>query len=294
MVRDELPSPEEWAAVKREPVTPSGALPSGEASISAELLQRVIDAARAGLPNEACGLLVSTASAADGGVPTRYVPLRNAADSPYRYLIDPQEQLRVWIELDDADEVVWAIVHSHVASAAVPSATDVGLAFYPDSLYLICSLADPRSPAVRAWSIVDGVVAEVPLAVVSDAASETGFVLVETGLTIDVVSALRSAVPSFASVAPKYSDETDSDYVKVGSITRYVADCVVRGDHDELPTLFEEVERLLVEGNDEVKTLVVVEVLEGLHHLPVVRQFLGPETRRAWNGLLPYLGGEPA
>jgi proteasome lid subunit RPN8/RPN11 len=80
-------------------------------------------------------------------------------------MIDPQEQLDVWMALDDAGEVVWAIVHSHVASPAEPSATDVGLAFYPDSLYVIVSLADVVAPAVRAWSIVDGAVTEVPLAV---------------------------------------------------------------------------------------------------------------------------------
>ena len=62
--------------------------------------------------------------------------MRNAAASPYRYLMDPDEQLRVLLEIDDADEVVWAIVHSHVASPPRPSATDVGLATYPDALYL--------------------------------------------------------------------------------------------------------------------------------------------------------------
>jgi proteasome lid subunit RPN8/RPN11 len=94
--------------------------------------------------------------------------MRTAAESPYRYMIDPEEQLKVWLELEDNDEVPWAIVHSHVASPAVPSATDVGLAFFPDSLYLVCSLADPERPTVRAWSIVDGTVTEVPLSVTAD------------------------------------------------------------------------------------------------------------------------------
>ena len=97
----------------------------------------LIDALRAGVPNEACGILVSDRYWADGGVALRWVGLRNAAESPYRYMIDAQEQLQVWTELDDADEVVWAIVHSHVASPARPSQTDVGLAFYPDSLYVV-------------------------------------------------------------------------------------------------------------------------------------------------------------
>jgi proteasome lid subunit RPN8/RPN11 len=163
VVRDKLPTPEEWAEVKRE--GSMQVVGAGSASIAAELLQAVIDAARAGVPNEACGLLAAGAHFGQGGSPTRYVAMRNAAESPYRYLIDPQEQLRVWMELEDNGEVPWGIVHSHLASAAVPSATDVGLAFFPDSLYLICPLADPERPTVRAWSIREGVVTEVQLAV---------------------------------------------------------------------------------------------------------------------------------
>ena len=160
---DALPTPDEWASIKREGEMRLGA--AGDVSISAELLQAVIDAAREGVPNEACGLLAASAYAADGGAPSRYIPMRNAAESPYRYMIDPEEQLKVWMELEDNGEVPWGIVHSHVASPAVPSATDVGLAFFPDSLYLVCSLADADRPTVRAWSILDGTVTEVPLAV---------------------------------------------------------------------------------------------------------------------------------
>jgi proteasome lid subunit RPN8/RPN11 len=166
VVKESLPTPDEWAAIKREGSVRSAA--SGNVAISADLLQAVIDAARAGAPNEACGLLVASSYAADGRSPTRYVAMRNAAESPYRYMIDPEEQLKVWLELEDNDEVPWAIVHSHVASPAVPSATDVGLAFFPDSLYLVCSLADPERPTVRAWSIVDGTVTEIPLLVTAD------------------------------------------------------------------------------------------------------------------------------
>ena len=160
---ESLPTPDEWASIKRDGAVQS--MSAGEVSISATLLQAVIDAARDGVPNEACGLLAAPAYAADRGSPTRYIPMRNAAESPYRYLIDPEEQLKVWMELEDNGEVPWGIVHSHVASPAVPSATDVGLAFFPDSLYLVCSLADAERPTVRAWSIVDGTVTEVCLAV---------------------------------------------------------------------------------------------------------------------------------
>lgn len=161
MVSD--PSPEEWAAVKRDPSSVVGG--GGEAAIPAALLQEVLDALRAGVPNEACGVLVSDQYWAAGGAALRWVSMRNAAESPYRYMIDAQEQLRVWTELDDADEVVWAIVHSHVASPPRPSQTDVGLAFYPDSLYVVVSLSEMERPDARAWSIVDGVVTEVALLV---------------------------------------------------------------------------------------------------------------------------------
>jgi proteasome lid subunit RPN8/RPN11 len=130
------------------------------ARVPESLLAAIVEWSLAGRPNEACGLLVAAATAEDGGVPTRFMALRNAAASPYRYLIDPDEQLRAMLEMDDADEVVWGIVHSHIASPPEPSATDVGLAAYPDALHLICSLASVR-PVVRAWSIRDGSVFEV-------------------------------------------------------------------------------------------------------------------------------------
>ena len=162
--RGVVPSADEWAAVKRD----AAAVDMGggaEAPMAAAVLQEMLDALRAGVPNEACGILVSDRYWSDGGAAVRWVGLRNSAESPYRYIIDPQEQLKVWMELDDADEVVWAIVHSHVASPARPSQTDIGLAYYPDSLYVVVSLTEMAQPEVRAWSIVDDVVTEVTLLV---------------------------------------------------------------------------------------------------------------------------------
>ena len=115
--------------------------------------------ARAEAPREACGLIPGSSFAADGGEPLRYVPCRNALASPVRYTIHPEDLLRVTIEADDAGGVIWGIVHSHVRSPAVPSPTDVDLAYYPDALYLVVSLSD--EPALRAWRIVDGSVREV-------------------------------------------------------------------------------------------------------------------------------------
>ncbi len=127
--------------------------------LSAALLEEIVKAARAALPTESVGILVGAAG------PERYLALRNASPSPYRYSIDPDEQLHVWTDLEARGERVVAIVHSHVASPAEPSKTDVELAYFPESLYLICSLAEPEQPEIRAWSIVDGAITEVELLV---------------------------------------------------------------------------------------------------------------------------------
>jgi [CysO sulfur-carrier protein]-S-L-cysteine hydrolase len=119
--------------------------------------------ARTAVPNEACGIIVGDLPAAEGGVATRWVPLKNALASPVRYAIDPDDLLRLTIETDDADEVFWAIVHSHVASPARPSPTDVRESHYPDALYILVSLAP--EPGIRAWRILDGAVHEVELSI---------------------------------------------------------------------------------------------------------------------------------
>jgi [CysO sulfur-carrier protein]-S-L-cysteine hydrolase len=132
------------------------------AALSPAIRDELIDWLRGALPNEGCGLLVSDRTPENGGVPSRFVGMRNAAASPYRYLMDSEELLRVMLEIDDADEVVWGIVHSHVASPPYPSPTDVGLAAYPDAVYLLVSFA-AEPPEVRAWTIVAGSVNEVVL-----------------------------------------------------------------------------------------------------------------------------------
>ena len=134
-----------------------------------EIRKQIVAGAKAEYPNEMCGLIVGDAPAAEGGRALRFEPTRNKAASPYRYEIDPADLLRLTIETDDVDEVFWGIVHSHTHTPAVPSPTDVGLAFYPDALYLLVSLShterDPQtgSESLRAWRILDGEVSEVTL-----------------------------------------------------------------------------------------------------------------------------------
>jgi [CysO sulfur-carrier protein]-S-L-cysteine hydrolase len=142
------------------------------AALPASIVQTLIDHARAGYPKEACGLIIGDRAPADGGRALRFEPAQNAAASPYRYEIHPDDLYRLTVATDDADEAFWGIVHSHTHTPAVPSPTDIGLAFYPDALYVLVSLSAGESdratgtPSVRAWRIVDGNVHEVAIDVI--------------------------------------------------------------------------------------------------------------------------------
>jgi proteasome lid subunit RPN8/RPN11 len=149
---------------------PAGRSHPGPVSVvlPAAIRSAIVAHARAEYPNEAAGIIVGDADPAAGGEASRFVPMRNEAASPYRYTIDATELLRLTIAVEDADEVFWGIVHSHTHSPARPSPTDIGLALYPQPLYLIVSLsedeADPNGgPGIRAWRIVAGEVFEVAL-----------------------------------------------------------------------------------------------------------------------------------
>lgn len=140
------------------------------AALPSALREALVAHARREYPNEACGLIVGDRPAADGGRPLRFEATGNRAASPLRYEIDPDDLYRLTVATDDADEAFWGIVHSHTHSPAVPSATDIGLAFYPDALYVLVSLAEDQAdpatgePGVRAWRILGGEVHEVTLA----------------------------------------------------------------------------------------------------------------------------------
>ena len=136
--------------------------------LPAAIAAAIREHARGESPREACGIVVGTAEAADGGLALRWEPTHNSLGSPTLYEIDAAELLRISLAADAADEAIWGIVHSHVASKAEPSSTDVLVAGYPDALYLIVSLARGHAapdgaPGIRAWWILDGAAHEVSL-----------------------------------------------------------------------------------------------------------------------------------
>ncbi len=122
-------------------------------------LREIIDHAREGKPNEVCGLI-----AGRDGVPVKLYRTTNNDPSPrVRYNVEPLELLKVLREIEDNGWSLMAIYHSHPASEAYPSGTDVNLSYYPEAVYLICSLADDDAPVVRAFRIVDRQITELDL-----------------------------------------------------------------------------------------------------------------------------------
>ncbi len=127
--------------------------------VSRQIYEDLIAHAREDAPNECCGLIGGN----DGVAKTVY-RARNAEASPLRYNLDPQDQFRIMTEMDERGEELAGIYHSHTASPAYPSQTDINLAAYPGALYLIVSLAEGEEP-LRGYRIEDGTVDEVELQV---------------------------------------------------------------------------------------------------------------------------------
>ena len=117
----------------------------------------IVAHARRDHPDEACGLVVGPAGS---GRAERVVEMTNAARSMTQYEFEPAEQLRVYRDLDDRDEEVVVVYHSHTATEAYPSRTDVRYASQPDAHYVLVSTRDPGETEFRSFRIVDDVVTE--------------------------------------------------------------------------------------------------------------------------------------
>jgi proteasome lid subunit RPN8/RPN11 len=106
-------------------------------------------------PNECCGII-----AGEDGRAVKLFRAKNAEASPYRYNVEPKDLFRVYRECEENGWDFLAIYHSHTASEAYPSATDVRLAFWSEAYYILISLQDAGNPTVRAFQILDGAISE--------------------------------------------------------------------------------------------------------------------------------------
>ena len=125
--------------------------------ISQDLVDAMIAHARADHPDEACGVI---AGPVGSDIPQRFIPMANAARSTTFYEFDSGDLLRLYREMDARDEEPVVIYHSHTATPAYPSLTDISYASEPNAHYVLVSTRSPESVEVRSYRIVDGEVTE--------------------------------------------------------------------------------------------------------------------------------------
>ena len=129
-------------------------------NIDAALRDAIVAHARRDHPDEACGVI---AGPAGSDRPVRFIPMLNAARSPTFYEFDSADLLALYREMDDNDEEPVVIYHSHTATEAYPSRTDISFASEPGAHYVLVSTRDPDTVEFRSYRIIDGVVTEEPV-----------------------------------------------------------------------------------------------------------------------------------
>jgi [CysO sulfur-carrier protein]-S-L-cysteine hydrolase len=132
-------------------------------SIDRATRDAIVAHARRDHPDEACGIV---AGPAGSDQPVRFVPMLNAARSPTFYEFDSYDLLQLYKELDANDEEPVVIYHSHTATDAYPSRTDVSYASEPNAHYVLVSTRAPDQTDFRSFRIVDGQVTEEPVEVI--------------------------------------------------------------------------------------------------------------------------------
>ncbi|MFC0548065.1 M67 family metallopeptidase [Kutzneria chonburiensis] len=130
--------------------------------IRRDLVEAIVEHARRDHPDEACGVVAGPSP----DRPERFVPMLNAARSPTFYEFESGDLLRLYREMDGNDEVPAVVYHSHTATEAYPSRTDVSYAGEPEAHYVLVSTREPDTHEFRSYRIVDGEVTEEPVTIV--------------------------------------------------------------------------------------------------------------------------------
>jgi len=144
--------------------------------IRQDLVDAIVAHARRDHPDEACGVILGPAGS---DRPERFKEMLNAARSPTFFEFDSQDLFKLYQEVDDRDEDIVVIYHSHTATEAYPSRTDIQFgSLSPDSHWVLVSTRDPDEVEFRSFRIADGEVTEEPVEVLaasplSDAAPES-------------------------------------------------------------------------------------------------------------------------
>lgn len=138
-------------------------------SIKQSLVDAMVAHARADHPDEACGVI---AGPAGSDAPTRFIPMINAARSPTFYEFESSDLLKLYRDMDANDEDPVVIYHSHTATEAYPSRTDVSYASEPFAHYVLVSTRETGNDdgpfELRSYKIVDGVIEEEEINIIAD------------------------------------------------------------------------------------------------------------------------------
>lgn len=132
-------------------------------NITSEVKTAIENHARQSRPAECCGLLAGI-----GNLISAVHPLRNEAEHPEtKYFAAPEEMFAAMRRMRQTGQEMLGIYHSHPRTAAYPSPTDVEMAFYPEAVYFIISLASGLE--LRAFKIHTSQIEEVHYGVVESA-----------------------------------------------------------------------------------------------------------------------------
>ena len=136
-------------------------------TIAQEIFDAIVAHAKRDHPDEACGVV---AGPEGSDRPVRFIPMVNAAGSPTFYEFDSTELLHLYKDMDARDEEPVVVYHSHTATEAYPSRTDIGLASEPNAHYVLVSTRAHGNSAgpveFRSYRITDGVVTEEEVTIV--------------------------------------------------------------------------------------------------------------------------------
>lgn len=135
-------------------------------TLTQALYDQIVAHARKDHPDEACGVV---AGPVGSGRPERFIPMLNAARSPTFYEFDSQDLLKLYRDMDDRDEEPVVIYHSHTATEAYPSRTDVTYANEPGAHYVLVSTADTDDAGefqFRSFRILEGEITEEEVRIV--------------------------------------------------------------------------------------------------------------------------------
>lgn len=128
----------------------------------------IVAHARRDHPDEACGIVAGTIGS---DLPTRHIPMLNAAMSPTFYEFDSVDLLKLYRDMDDRGEDPVVVYHSHTSTEAYPSRTDINLASEPNAHYVLVSTRETGNADgpfdFRSYRIIDGVVTEEEVRIVA-------------------------------------------------------------------------------------------------------------------------------